>query len=103
MTDRDTLLMALAAAIVAGFAPGVPWWSVLVVGAVALALRRPALVALAIVLLVGARSHDAIAGLAGARAGSVSGSITVLSDPSRVPDVAVLTAALRRDLGSAAR
>jgi diacylglycerol O-acyltransferase len=29
--------------------------------------------------------------------------ITVLSDPSRVPDVAVLTAALRRDLGSAAR
>ena len=29
--------------------------------------------------------------------------ITVLSDPSRVPDVAVLTAALRRDLSSAAR
>ena len=29
--------------------------------------------------------------------------ITVLSDPSRVPDVAVLTAALRRELGSAAR
>jgi diacylglycerol O-acyltransferase len=29
--------------------------------------------------------------------------ITVLSDPSRLPDVAVLTAALRRDLGSAAR
>ncbi len=28
--------------------------------------------------------------------------ITVLSDPSRVPDVAALTAALRRDLGSAA-
>jgi WS/DGAT/MGAT family acyltransferase len=28
--------------------------------------------------------------------------ITVLSDPSRVPDVAVLTAALRRDLGGAA-
>jgi hypothetical protein len=29
--------------------------------------------------------------------------ITVVSDPSRVPDVAVLTAALRRELGSAAR
>jgi diacylglycerol O-acyltransferase / wax synthase len=29
--------------------------------------------------------------------------IAVLSDPSRVPDVAVLTAALRRELGSAAR
>ena len=29
--------------------------------------------------------------------------ITVLSDPSRVPDVAVLTAALRRELGSAVR
>ena len=29
--------------------------------------------------------------------------ITVLSDPSRVPDVAVLTAALRQELGSAAR
>ena len=29
--------------------------------------------------------------------------ITVLSDPGRVPDVAVLTAALRRELGSAAR
>jgi diacylglycerol O-acyltransferase len=29
--------------------------------------------------------------------------ITVLSDPSQVPDVAVLTAALRRELGSAAR
>jgi diacylglycerol O-acyltransferase / wax synthase len=29
--------------------------------------------------------------------------ITVLSDPSRVPDVTVLTAALRRELGSAAR
>jgi diacylglycerol O-acyltransferase len=29
--------------------------------------------------------------------------ITVLSDPTRVPDVAVLTAALRRDLSSAAR
>ena len=29
--------------------------------------------------------------------------ITVLSDPSRVPDVAVLTAALRRELGNAAR
>jgi diacylglycerol O-acyltransferase / wax synthase len=29
--------------------------------------------------------------------------ITVLSDPSHVPDVAVLTAALRRELGSAAR
>lgn len=29
--------------------------------------------------------------------------ITVLSDPSRVPDVAVLTAALHRDLGGAAR
>jgi diacylglycerol O-acyltransferase len=29
--------------------------------------------------------------------------ITVLSDPSRVPDVAVLTTALRRELGSAAR
>ena len=29
--------------------------------------------------------------------------ITVLSDPSRVPDVAVLTAALRRNLGSSAR
>lgn len=28
--------------------------------------------------------------------------ITVGSDPSQVPDVAVLTAALRRDLGSAA-
>ncbi|HEX7267627.1 MAG TPA: WS/DGAT domain-containing protein [Streptosporangiaceae bacterium] len=28
--------------------------------------------------------------------------ITVLSDPSRVPDVAVLTAALRRDLRGAA-
>ena len=28
--------------------------------------------------------------------------ITVLSDPSRMPDVAVLTAALRRELGSAA-
>ena len=27
--------------------------------------------------------------------------ITVLSDPSRVPDVAVLTAALRHELGSA--
>ena len=27
--------------------------------------------------------------------------ITVLSDPSRVPDVAVLTAALHRDLGAA--
>ena len=27
--------------------------------------------------------------------------ITVVSDPSRVPDVAVLTAALRRELGSA--
>ena len=29
--------------------------------------------------------------------------ITVLSDPSRVPDVAVLTAALRHELGSATR
>jgi hypothetical protein len=29
--------------------------------------------------------------------------ITVVSDPSRVPDVAVLTAALGRELGSAAR
>ena len=29
--------------------------------------------------------------------------ITVLSDPGRVPDVAVLTAALRRDLGGPAR
>jgi diacylglycerol O-acyltransferase len=29
--------------------------------------------------------------------------ITVLSDPSRMPDVAMLTAALRRELGSAAR
>jgi hypothetical protein len=29
--------------------------------------------------------------------------LTVGSDPSRVPDVAVLTAALRRDLGGAAR
>jgi len=29
--------------------------------------------------------------------------ITVLSDPSRVPDMAVLTAALRRELGNAAR
>ena len=29
--------------------------------------------------------------------------ITVGSDPSQVPDVAVLTAALRRDLGGAAR
>lgn len=29
--------------------------------------------------------------------------ITALSDPSRVPDVAVLTAALRQDLGGAAR
>jgi WS/DGAT/MGAT family acyltransferase len=29
--------------------------------------------------------------------------ITILSDPSRVPDVAELTAALRRELGSAAR
>ena len=29
--------------------------------------------------------------------------IVVLSDPGRVPDVAVLTAALRRELGSAAR
>ncbi|HEV8279819.1 MAG TPA: WS/DGAT domain-containing protein [Streptosporangiaceae bacterium] len=29
--------------------------------------------------------------------------ITVLSDPSRVLDVAVLTTALRRELGSAAR
>lgn len=29
--------------------------------------------------------------------------ITVLSDPSRMPDVAVLTAALRQELGSAAR
>ena len=29
--------------------------------------------------------------------------ITILSDPSRVPDVAVLTAALRRELGNAAR
>ena len=29
--------------------------------------------------------------------------ITVVSDPSRMPDVAVLTAALRRELGSAAR
>ena len=29
--------------------------------------------------------------------------ITVLSDPSRMPDVALLTAALRQELGSAAR
>lgn len=29
--------------------------------------------------------------------------ITVLSDPGRMPDVAVLTAALRQELGSAAR
>ena len=29
--------------------------------------------------------------------------ITVLSDPSRMPDVAVLTAALYRELGGAAR
>jgi hypothetical protein len=29
--------------------------------------------------------------------------ITVESNPSRMPDVAVLTAALRRELGSAAR
>ncbi len=29
--------------------------------------------------------------------------ITILSDPSRVPDVAVFTAALRHELGSAAR
>jgi len=29
--------------------------------------------------------------------------IIVLSDPSRVPDVAVLTAALHRELGNAAR
>jgi len=29
--------------------------------------------------------------------------ITILSDPSRVPDVAVLTCALRRELAGAAR
>jgi diacylglycerol O-acyltransferase / wax synthase len=29
--------------------------------------------------------------------------LTILSDPSRVPDIALLTAALRRELGSAAR
>jgi hypothetical protein len=29
--------------------------------------------------------------------------ITVVSDPSRMPDVAVLTAALRQELGGAAR
>src|SRR5664279_6309228 len=81
MTARDVVLLAVVAAVLATLAPGVPWWTVLVAGLLAVVVRRPGLVGLAILLLIAARSHDAVSGLSGARAEPVSGSITVLSDP----------------------
>jgi competence protein ComEC len=81
MTDWEVVLVTLAAAVLAVVAPAVPWWTVAIVAVMALVVRHPALVGLALVLVVAARAHDAVAGLEGARPGPVSGTVTVLSDP----------------------
>jgi len=72
---------AAAAALAALAAPAWPWWAAVMVFAAWCALRRPWLVLLAVVLLVGGRAHASLAGLDAPLPERVAGVAQLVADP----------------------
>ncbi len=81
MSDLALGVAAVAAGVVALVGFAVSWWVLLVIAAVALVVRRPELLVLALVLAVGTRAQVERSALAGERPATVSETVVVLRDP----------------------
>ena len=98
MTEREALLAAIAVALAAAFAVACPWWVIVAAGVVAaglVAMRRPMLAIVAVVLVAvlatGTMADRAEVGLGiGAAPRAVSGIGRVVTDPERRPGGLVL-------------
>lgn len=81
MTERELVVTGLLLAGASFAAVATPWWVIGAAVLVATATRRPVVVMATLCLLVGTRAHDAMAALEGERAGVITATVTVLSDP----------------------
>ena len=81
MTELELCCAAAVAAVVARMSPAIPVWVAVVGLVVAMVVRHPSVVALALVLLVGWRSHSDLDGLRPPATQRVRVRVTVVSDP----------------------
>ncbi len=81
MSDRAAVLAALIVAAAAALAPPVPWPVALGLVVVAVCLRRPPLLVLALALLVGARANQQLAALAAPLPERIQGTVELVDDP----------------------
>jgi competence protein ComEC len=82
VSDRAVVAAAVLSAIAALVAPAVPAVAALAFVALAVVTRRPAPLAVAVALLVGARAHESLVGLARPLPSQLAGTAQLVGDPT---------------------